>query len=131
LCADFYLERTDFGADAPFGPGVPPNDWDEAGSTVESSAAAITASGLINLSQSTQDPLRAQQYENAALTIMDTLTTSEYLADKTAGWEGILKHGCYHQRKGLGVDESVMWGEHFFVEALQKAIHILEGKSHV
>ena len=38
------------------------------------------------------------------------------------GWEGILKHGMYHQRKGLGVDESVMWGEYFFVEALAKAL---------
>jgi unsaturated chondroitin disaccharide hydrolase len=28
----------------------------------------------------------------------------------------------YHQRKGLGVDESVMWGEYFFVEALDKLL---------
>lgn len=128
MCADYYLAKTRFGEDAPFGPGVPPNDWDEPGSTVESSAAAITASGLFNLSQSTQDPLKARQYENAALTILDTLTTSEYLADQTEGWEGILKHGSYHQRKGLGVNESVMWGEHFFVEALQKAIKLLESE---
>lgn len=129
MCADYYLAKTKFDDDAPFGPGVPPNDWEEPHSDVESSAAAITASGLFNLSQSTQDPLKAQQYENAALTIMDTLTTSEYLADQTEGWEGILKHGCYHQRKGLGVDESVMWGEHFFVEALQKAINLLENEN--
>ena len=51
LCADFYIEQTSFNPDAPFGPGVPPNDWDEPGSQVESSAAAIAASGLINLSQ--------------------------------------------------------------------------------
>ena len=49
---------------------------------------------------------------------MDTLTEPEFLAIDTPGWEGILKHGMYHQRKGLGVDESVMWGEHFFMEAV-------------
>ncbi len=32
-------------------------------------------------------------------------------------------HGMYHERKGLGVDESVMWGEYFFVEALDKAVN--------
>ncbi|MEA2584171.1 MAG: unsaturated chondroitin disaccharide hydrolase, partial [Thermomicrobiales bacterium] len=38
------------------------------------------------------------------------------------GWEGILRHGSYHERKHLGVDESVMWGEYFFVEALDKLL---------
>ena len=54
--------------------------------------------------------------------ILDTLTTPEFLAIETPGWEGILKHGMYHQRKGLGVDESVMWGDYFFLEALSKAL---------
>ena len=26
----------------------------------------------------------------------------------------------YHTKRNLGVDESVMWGEYFFVEALTK-----------
>jgi unsaturated chondroitin disaccharide hydrolase len=42
----------------------------------------------------------------------------EFLADQTPGWEGILKHGIYHERKRLGVDESVMWGDYFFIAAL-------------
>lgn len=126
MCADYYIERTSFEGDAPFGPGIPPNDWDEPGSQVESSAAAITAIGLINLSQIVQDSVRANHYLNAALTILDTLTTPEYLAVDTPGWEGILKHGCYHQRKNLGVDESVMWGEYYFVEALDKALDIID-----
>jgi len=40
------------------------------------------------------------------------------------GWEGILKHGIYHQTKGIGVNESVMWGEYFFVEAVDKALSL-------
>ncbi|MCI0478098.1 MAG: glycoside hydrolase family 88 protein [Anaerolineales bacterium] len=115
LCANFYIERTPAN-------GVPPNDWDEPnpGSRYESSAAAIAASGLWNLAQLTGDPARARLYRDYALKILDTLTEPEFLAIDTPGWEGILKHGCYHQRKGLGVDESVMWGEYFFLEALSK-----------
>ena len=39
-----------------------------------------------------------------------------------ADWEGVLKHGSYHEAKELGVDESVMWGEYFFVETLARVV---------
>jgi unsaturated chondroitin disaccharide hydrolase len=39
-----------------------------------------------------------------------------------AKWEGVLKGGMYHVHKGLGVDESVMWGEYFFCEALERVL---------
>jgi unsaturated chondroitin disaccharide hydrolase len=126
MCADYYIDRTSFELDAPFGPGIPPNDWDEPGSPAESSAAAIAACGFLNLSQIVQDPLFAARYRQAALIILDTLTGPEYLAAFTPEWEGILLHGSYHQRKGLGVDESVMWGEYFLVEALDKALALEE-----
>ena len=125
-CADYYIERTSFEVDAPFGPGIPPNDWDDPDGIPESSAAAIAASGLLNLSQMVQDPIYAARYRQAALIILDTLTGPDYLANKTPGWEGILKRGIYHAAKGLGADESVMWGEHFFVEALDKALALEE-----
>ncbi len=53
---------------------------------------------------------------------MDTLTEPEFLAIDTPGWEGMLKHGAYHERQGLGVDESVMWGEYFFLEAVSQGV---------
>ena len=116
-CAAFYMERTP-------AHGVPPNDWDEPNPTLpfESSAAAIAASGLFNLANLAGDVARKRLYRDYALQILDTLTTPEFLAVDTPGWEGILKHGMYHERKGLGVDESVMWGEYFFLEALSKAL---------
>ena len=73
-----------------------------------------------------RDVARARLYGDYALRILDTLTTPEFLAVDTPGWEGILKHGSYHERKGLGVDESVMWGEYFFVEALSKVLGTVE-----
>ncbi len=50
--------------------------------------------------------------------IIDRLVSPEFLANDTPGWEGILLHGMYHERNGYGVDESVMFGDYFFVEAL-------------
>jgi unsaturated chondroitin disaccharide hydrolase len=117
LCAQFYIEHTPEH-------GVPPNDWDQPNPTrpYESSAAAIAASGLWNLSRLSGDGVRARFYREVAERILRTLTTPEFLAVETPGWEGILKHGAYHERKGLGVDESVMWGEYFFLEAMSKAM---------
>ena len=71
----------------------------------------------------TGDPARARLYREYALRVLDTLTMPEFLAIETPGWEGILKHGVYHQRKKLGVDESVMWGDYYFLEAIYKVMH--------
>jgi unsaturated chondroitin disaccharide hydrolase len=110
-CADFYISHVPEH-------GVPPNDFDEPepACVYESSAAAIAASGLLDLASLSDNVVYRQQAE----VILDTLTSSEFLADHTPGWEGILKHGIYHQRKGLGVDESVMRGDYFFLEAVGK-----------
>jgi unsaturated chondroitin disaccharide hydrolase len=75
----------------------------------------------LDLERQTTDIDRAVIYRQTALAMLDALVTPEYLANETPGWEGILKHGVYHTKKDLGVDESVMWGEFFFVEALMKA----------
>ena len=34
------------------------------------------------------------------------------------------KGGVYHIHNKLGVDESVMWGEYFFMEALDEALRL-------
>jgi len=96
-----------------------PPPW---GRQKESSAAAIAASGLWYLAGLENDPQRATRYRRTALRMLDVLCSPEYLAVETPGWEGILKHGVYHTAKNLGVDESVMWGEYFFVEALTRIL---------
>ena len=86
----------------------------------DSSAAAIAASGLWDLAAlvESREPAEAERYRNATLTILDSLCTDRYLAWTTPGWEGVLKHAVYHFHKKLGVDESVMWGDFFFLEAV-------------
>ncbi len=116
-CADFFIDRTP-------SHGIPPNDWEELKpqQTYESSAAAIAACGLFALSVVVKDAAIARAYRVRAHRILDTLLGPEFLADQTPGWEGILKHGIYHERKGLGVDESVMWGEYFFLSAIDSLL---------
>jgi unsaturated chondroitin disaccharide hydrolase len=120
-CAKFYLDRTP-------ARGVPPNDWEEPEprQPYESSAAAIAAAGLLELARTVTEPSKTDYYRERAFAILDTLLSPEFLASETPGWEGILKHGIYHERKGLGVDESVMWGDYFFLAGLDKALADLE-----
>jgi len=117
-CADFYIGRTP-------DHGIPPNDWDEPNPEVpyESSAAAVAAGGFWNLAKLTLDITRARRYHDYALKILETLTSPEFLAIEIPGWEGILKHATYHLPRGLGVDESVIWGDYFFLETISKVIN--------
>jgi len=126
--ADYYLENTPAS-------GVTPWDYDapESGplakSQVDTSAAAIAASGLLDLADATIDRTKARAYRDFALTSLASLT-NEYLGEKTPGFEGILNGGVYHIHKNLGVHEAVLFGEYFFVEALRKALVALESGPH-
>jgi unsaturated chondroitin disaccharide hydrolase len=88
---------------------------------LDTSAAAITSSGLFRLCRLVSDPMKGHFYWSTANRILRSLC-DKHLAKGEARWEGILKGGVYHIHKELGVDESVMWGEYFFVEALDHAL---------
>jgi unsaturated chondroitin disaccharide hydrolase len=109
---DSFIPPWDF--DVPDGPDRIP----------DSSAGAIAASGLWNLATILADsePDSAARYRNASLNLLDALCNPEFVAWDDAAWEGTLKRGVYHFHKKLGVDESVMWGEFFFLEAVSKAL---------
>lgn len=113
------------------GGGVAPWDFDAPGGGPEgratlsdTSASAIAAVGLFNLAEHSADDARRSAYRDHALKTIATLA-AEYLAEGETGWEGILRGGVYHLHKNLGVNESVMWGDFFFVEALQRAMELL------
>ena len=123
-CADYYITHTP--AD-----GLPPWDYNappENRSLVDSSAAAIAAAGLLRLCRHIGDPMKGHFYWSTAIHILRTLCT-DYLAASDPKWGGVLKGGVYHLHKSLGVDESVMWGEYFFTEALEEALRILRTSS--
>ena len=101
--------------------GVAPWDFDApAEGPVDTSASAITVVGLLKLAEHASSAARRMAYRDCALRTVESLI-SKYLGKGSDGWEGILRGGVYHIHKDLGVNESVMWGEFFFVEALQQA----------
>src|SRR5262249_53534311 len=119
LCADYYITHANSG-------GIPPWDFTappESRNLHDTSAAAITAAGLLRLCRLLQDPVKGHLMWSTAVLILRTLS-ERHLAQKDKKWEGILKGGVYHIHKELGVDESVMWGEYFFVEALDQAFKL-------
>ncbi|MFN3322956.1 MAG: glycoside hydrolase family 88 protein [Bryobacteraceae bacterium] len=116
-CADYYITQTP-------SDGVPPWDYNaplESRKLLDTSAAAIAASGLLRLCRLLPDPIKGHFYWTTAIRILRTLC-EEHTAVDDDSWEGILKGGVYHIHKKLGVNESVMWGEYFFVEALDEAL---------
>jgi unsaturated chondroitin disaccharide hydrolase len=123
-CADYYITHTP--AD-----GVPPWDYNappENRSVMDSSAAAIAAAGLLRLCRHIADPMKGHFYWSTAIRVLRTLST-RYLAVDDPNWGGILKGGIYYLNKGLGIEESVMWGEYFFTEALEEALRIMRTPS--
>jgi len=119
-CADYYITHTP-------SDGIPPWDYNapaESRRTLDTSAAAIAAAGLLRLCRHIADPMKGHFYWSTALLILRNLST-KYLASEDEEWQGILKGAVYHLHKGLGVNESVIWGDYFFVEALEEALRVM------
>lgn len=128
-CADYYITHTP-------GDGVPPWDYnapmemaknggiDSSRKQVDTSAGAIAAAGMLRLCRLVHDPVKGHFYWSTAFKILRSLC-DKHAAVNDPKWEGVLKGGVYHIHKGLGVNESVMWGEYFFMEALENALRPL------
>jgi hypothetical protein len=81
----------------------------------DASAAAIAASGLIDLSrQSSGD--KAARYRSVAARIIRTLS-SKYLTDGTA-LASILQHSVGGRPQNTEVDVGIVYADYYFVEAL-------------
>jgi VCBS repeat-containing protein len=110
--ADYYVDHLpadrvpywDFQA-----PGIPNEPRD-------SSAAAIAASGLIELSQLETDATRSARYLSTARATLTSLSSSAYLAEGTSS-RSILLHGTAN-KPGGHYDRGLIYGDYFFLEAL-------------
>lgn len=88
----------------------------------DSSAAAIAICGLLEMAKHlpVTDPEK-QIYENAALTMIQSLYEN-YRTDMNSTENGILKHAVYYKGGGRGVDESCIWGDYYYFEALIRLV---------
>ena len=101
----------------------PYNKWEP----VDSSAAAITAQGLLRLGaylKSKGDTKNAATYRQAGLTVANTLLDEPYLSTDPKH-QGILLHSIYHHPNGwdhipkgqdIPCGESSMWGDYHMME---------------
>lgn len=89
----------------------------------DTSAAGCAVCGLLEIARclAVTDCLRAQ-YEAAALTIMYDMT-KKYLYTREESKNALLKGGVYGFKSNNGVNEPVIWGDYYYMEALTRILH--------
>jgi unsaturated chondroitin disaccharide hydrolase len=105
--AEDYVPYWDYQA-----PNIPEEEKD-------ASAAAIAVSGLLELMTLVHDDNDKLKYQTTAFNILNSLTSPAYLAEGTDS-RGILLHGVGNRMKNSEVDVSLIYTDHFFVEALMR-----------
>jgi unsaturated chondroitin disaccharide hydrolase len=81
----------------------------------DSSAGAIAASGMLRLARLQGDQDQTG-FRDSACALLDKLAARCFETESEA--QGLLRHGTYHARQGLGVDTYFICGDYFFLEAL-------------
>jgi hypothetical protein len=110
--ANYYIYNKNLPSDS-----VPYWDFSLTGTNVprDSSAAAIAAAGLLELSTYV-DATNSGIYRNAALKILSSLSSPSYLGNSTTG-QGILLHGSAAVPQKSGIDVSLIYGDYYFLQA--------------
>jgi hypothetical protein len=83
----------------------------------DSSAGAILASALLEL-ENYVDKDRSKKYSAVAKTIIQTLSSKEYLAEEGTNGGFLLKHGVGHIPQKTEIDVPLTYGDYYFVEAM-------------
>ncbi|OUS69192.1 glycosyl hydrolase [Paenibacillus sp. MY03] len=86
----------------------------------DSSAAAIAASGLLELAAAGVE--RAEEHRANALAILESLSRNYVPADDDAE-EGLLLHGTGNLPMNQNIDSPIIYGDYYYMEALSKVLH--------
>ena len=85
----------------------------------DASAAAVTASALLELSTLTKDEEKSQTYVAYAEDILLSLSSSEYMAEEGNG-NFLLKHSVSHKPLNSEVDVPLVYADYYYLEAAQR-----------
>jgi len=121
--SDVYLKKLpadlipywDFNA-----PGIPNAPRD-------ASAAAITASALLELSTFVTNKTKAKMYRRKAEQMLASLSSNHYQSGNTNN--AFLLHSTGHQPDGSEIDASIMYADYYYIEALLRLKKLQEKKS--
>lgn len=93
---------------------------DGSGQERDSSAAAIAVCGLLELAKQLplSDP-KHEEYEAVAIKIMQALA-QKYTSKKSERSNGLLLEGVYDKNSNKGVNECMIWGDYYYLEALTR-----------
>jgi len=84
----------------------------------DASAAAIAASGMLELSGFVKNEADKEKYINAAIALLAKLSTPEYLSgDKN---QAFLMHSTGHKPNGTEIDASIIYADYYYLEALMR-----------
>ena len=84
----------------------------------DASAAAITASGLLELSQLEDDKEKGRAYFQAAEQMLATLSTKPYRADGDK--PSFLLHSTGNYPAGYEIDAAINYADYYYIEALTR-----------
>jgi unsaturated chondroitin disaccharide hydrolase len=147
--ADFYIDNTPVDGIPYWDTGAPglskmgdylnqPADPFNSHEPVDSSAAAITAQGLLRLGrylESKGTTERSQRYFQAGLTVAKNLLAAPYLAEDP-NHQGLLLHSVYHRPNGwdyvppgqsIPMGEATMWGDYHARELGVSLLRLAKG----
>ena len=111
--ADYWLNERNLPED-----GVPYWDFTAVGEERDASAAAITASALLELSTFAREPVRAERYHAAATRMLLALAGPGYFAAPGEAGGFMIRHSVATKPTGGGIDIAINYADYYFVEGL-------------
>ncbi len=92
----------------------------------DASAAAVTASALLELSTFVPDTTKAAYYRQQAREMLQSLSTARYQSRQLNN--ALLLHSTGHKPNGGEIDASIIYADYYYLEALLRLKKITAGK---